>query len=95
MMNILAYGAVAVGSMEGEVDLELDNGSIYISGDGVNATAVGNQKQLGKIKIVGGRIESRLKTDSPTDLGVKQENIVIERGNVYYTKKGKRAILKE
>lgn len=95
MMNILAYGAVGVGSMEGEVDLELDNGSIYISGDGVNATAVGNQKQLGKIKIVGGRIESRLKTDSPTDLGVKQENIVIERGNVYYTKKGKRAILKE
>jgi len=95
MMNMLAYSACGVGSKEGEVDLELDNGSIYISGDGVDAIAVGNEKKSGKIKIVGGRIESRLKTDSPTDLGVKEENIFMERANVYYTKKGKRAVLKE
>lgn len=92
MMDVRAFMASGIGAHAGEVSVYLDNCAVYVTGDGTNVVAVGNQTQTAQIKINAAKLESSLKTALHSDMGAESQNICMMSGECIYTLDGEQII---
>ena len=92
--KIKAVKICGIGANNAVVSMYVDRSSVVIEGNGVQAIAWGNQQHSAKLRILASRMESCLHSALEANVGIKDENVSIERGEYHYIRNGENVILK-
>lgn len=92
-MNIRGQKACGIGGGEEETSIRLQEGSVFLSGRGIEAIAWGNRCKNARIKLSEAKMESQLSTSLDTDIGAEERNIEIVNAECIYMLNGEKKIL--
>lgn len=94
MINLHASKICGVGASSGEVSVSVNKCALLVTGDGTEAIAWGNQQGTGRAYIHSGKVESKLKTALDVNVGMKDENVILENAEYHYIRNGEPVVLR-
>jgi len=92
-INIRAYRIHAIGTQEGELYVNVRDGSILITGDGTESYGIGNAAQTGNMTVYSAKVENIIRTKHNTNQGIKKENIQLLKGECIFLEESERMVL--
>lgn len=77
-----------IGSEKGDTSFSMSAVGMYIKNEGKEAIVLGNRTNSARIRIYNSGIDTKLRTNSPVDIGAREEAIEIINGNCDFEMNG-------
>ena len=94
MINLHAAKVCGVGANGGEVSISLNSSALIVTGEGSEAIGWGNQQKAASVHLEACKMESKLKSDLISNVGVNDEYVTLDRAEYHYIKDGEKVVLK-
>ena len=94
MINLHAAKVCGVGANGGEVSISLNSSALIVTGEGSEAIGWGNQQNAASVHLEACKMESKLKSDLISNVGVNDEYVTLDRAEYHYIKDGEKVVLK-